>query len=94
MTSQPRIYADHAASSPLRPEAAEAMREAESALNPAGQYRTGRDARRLLEDAREQIAELLGADPVEVIFTASGTEADNIAVQGLEIGRASCRERV
>ena len=86
MTSQPRIYADHAASSPLRPEAAEAMREAESALNPAGQYRTGRDARRLLEDAREQIAELLGADPVEVIFTASGTEADNIAVQGLAFG--------
>ncbi|MDK6302180.1 cysteine desulfurase family protein [Corynebacterium sp. UMB9976] len=86
MTSQPRIYADHAASSPLRPEAAEAMREVESALNPAGQYRTGRDARRLLEDAREQIAELLGADPVEVIFTASGTEADNIAVQGLAFG--------
>ena len=86
MTSQPRIYADHAASSPLRPEAAEAMREAESALNPAGQYRTGRDARRLLEESREQIAELLGADPVEVIFTASGTEADNIAVQGLAFG--------
>ena len=86
MIIQSRIYADHAASSPLRPEAAEAMREAESALNPAGQYRTGRDSRRMLEEAREQIAELLGADPVEVIFAASGTEADNIAVQGLAFG--------
>lgn len=89
MTSPHRIYADHAASSPLRPEAAEAMREAESALNPAGQYRTGRDARRMLEDAREKIAGLLGADPVEVVFTASGTEADNIAVQGLAFGSRS-----
>src|SRR5699024_12607328 len=68
------------------PGAAGAVRGAHSALSPAGQYRAGRDARRLLEDAREQIAELLGADPVEVIFTASGTEADNIAVQGLAFG--------
>lgn len=55
------------------------------AMNPAGQYATGRDARRQLEDAREQIAEILGADPIEVIFTGSGTESDNIAVQGLAL---------
>lgn len=88
-SSTGRIYVDHAASSPLRPEAATAMREAEQKLNPAGQYATGRDARRMLEDAREQIADLLGADPVEVVFTAGGTEADNIAIQGLAFGARS-----
>ncbi len=93
-SSTGRIYVDYAASSPLRPEAATAMREAEQKLNPAGQYATGRDARRMLEDAREQIADLLGADPVEVVFTAGGTEADNIAIQGLAFGaRSADRER-
>ncbi|WP_459611356.1 cysteine desulfurase family protein [Corynebacterium urogenitale] len=80
-----RVYLDHAASSPLRPEVEEAMARVSRAMNPAGQYSTGRDARRQLEEAREQIAEILGADPIEVIFTGSGTEADNIAVQGLAL---------
>lgn len=84
--SSHRIYADHAASAPLRPEAAEAVSAADALLNPAGQYASGRDAQRVLEDAREQIAALLGADRAEVIFTASGTEADNLAVQGLAFG--------
>lgn len=81
-----RLYVDNAASQALRPEAQEAMERAAGLLNPAGQYKTGRDARRSLEDAREQIAELLGADAAEVIFTGSGTEADNIAIQGLAFG--------
>ncbi|MHA7687854.1 cysteine desulfurase family protein [Corynebacterium evansiae] len=81
-----RLYVDNAASQALRPEAQEAMERAAELLNPAGQYKTGRDARRSLEDAREQIAELLGADAAEVIFTGSGTEADNIAIQGLAFG--------
>lgn len=87
----PRLYIDNAASQPLRPEAQEAMARAADLLNPAGQYASGRNARRALEDAREQIAELLGADPAEVIFTGSGTEADNIAVQGLAFGSKAHR---
>ncbi|WP_420840024.1 cysteine desulfurase family protein [Corynebacterium evansiae] len=86
-----RLYVDNAASQALRPEAQEAMERAAGLLNPAGQYKTGRDARRSLEDAREQIAELLGADAAEVIFTGSGTEADNIAIQGLAFGSKAHR---
>ncbi|WP_246817916.1 cysteine desulfurase family protein [Corynebacterium sp. HMSC058E07] len=89
--AQGRLYVDNAASQALRPEAQEAMDRAAELLNPAGQYKTGRDARRSLEDAREQIAELLGADAAEVIFTGSGTEADNIAIQGLAFGSKAHR---
>ena len=90
-SAQGRLYVDNAASQTLRPEAQEAMERAAELLNPAGQYKTGRDARRSLEDAREQIAELLGADAAEVIFTGSGTEADNIAIQGLAFGSKAHR---
>ncbi|MGP5929229.1 cysteine desulfurase family protein [Corynebacterium glyciniphilum] len=87
----PRIFADHAATAPLRPEAAAAMADTGMLLNPAGQYASGRHAQRVLEDAREQVAELLGADRAEVIFTASGTESDNLAVQGLAYGAKKSR---
>lgn len=90
-SAQGRLYVDNAASQALRPEAQEAMKRAASLLNPAGQYKTGREARRSLEEAREQIAELLGADAAEVIFTGSGTEADNIAIQGLAFGSKAHR---
>ena len=90
-SAQGRLYVDNAASQALRPEAQEAMERAASLLNPAGQYKTGREARRSLEEAREQIAELLGADAAEVIFTGSGTEADNIAIQGLAFGSKAHR---
>lgn len=90
-SAQGRLYVDNAASQALRPEAQEAMERAASLLNPAGQYKTGREARRSLEEAREQIAELLSADAAEVIFTGSGTEADNIAIQGLAFGSKAHR---
>lgn len=86
MSGISRIYLDHAASAPLRPEAVDALERTASLLNPAGQYASGREASRIVEDAREQIGELLGADRAEVLFTGSGTEADNIAVQGLAFG--------
>ncbi|HHX84937.1 MAG TPA: aminotransferase class V-fold PLP-dependent enzyme, partial [Actinomycetales bacterium] len=78
-----RHFLDHAATSPMRQGAVDAWVEHAGMLNPGGQYGSGRAARRVLDDAREEIAALLGADPVEVIFTASGTEADNLAVTGL-----------
>jgi cysteine desulfurase len=87
-----RRYLDHAATAPMRQVAIDAWVEHAGALNPGGQYGSGRAARRVLDDARDLIARLLGADPVEVIFTASGTESDNLAVTGLH--RASELERV
>ncbi|QGU04381.1 cysteine desulfurase family protein [Corynebacterium comes] len=88
----PRHYLDHAATTPMRQSAVDAWVEHAGAMNPGGQYTSGRAARRVLDDARDLIAGLLGADPAEVIFTASGTEADNLAVTGLY--RASDRARV
>lgn len=76
-------YLDHAATTPMRRCVVEALATHAGLLNPGGQYASGREARRVLEESREQIAELLGADPIEVIFTASGTEGDNLAIQGL-----------
>ncbi|NLF09134.1 MAG: aminotransferase class V-fold PLP-dependent enzyme, partial [Pirellulaceae bacterium] len=84
------IYLDHNAGSPTRPEVVEAMARchAEQPANPAGRHRPGQRARRVLEDAREKIAEILGADlnpprRDRLIFTSGGTEANNLAVLGI-----------
>lgn len=75
-------YFDHAATTPMRQVAIDAWAEHAHLLNPGGQYASGRAANAVLAQARETVAEILGADPVEVIFTASGTEADNVALRG------------
>lgn len=79
-----QIYLDHNATTPLLPEAAEAMRrcETEAFGNPSSAHSAGRAARRALEDARERIANLLGAYPDEVTFTSGATEANNLGVLG------------
>lgn len=79
------IYLDHNATTPLLPEAWEAMRVvmAEAFGNPASSHHAGRQARRYLEDARETVAARLGAFPDEVIFTSGATEANNLALFGL-----------
>lgn len=76
-------YFDHAATTPIRETARIAWLEYAGMANPASQYASGRAARSVLDTAREQIAQLLGCEPIEVIFTASGTESDNIGVHGL-----------
>jgi cysteine desulfurase len=79
-----RAYLDHAATTALLPEAAEAWRDAASRVgNPSSLHAAGRSARRLVEEARESIADDLHVRPSEVIFTSGGTEADNLAVKGL-----------
>ena len=79
-----RAYLDHAATTALLPEAAEAWRDAASHVgNPSSLHAAGRSARRLVEEARESIADDLRVRPSEVIFTSGGTEADNLAVKGL-----------
>lgn len=77
------FYLDYAATQPMRQCAIDAWVNASGALNPGSAYGSGRKARSVLDDARETVAELLGCEPIEVIFTSSGTEADNIAIQGL-----------
>lgn len=79
------IYLDHAATSPLRPEVLEAMLPylTEHHGNPSSIHASGRRARQGLDEAREEIAALMGVKPREIVFTASGTEADNLAVKGL-----------
>ncbi len=77
-------YLDHAATTPMLPEAIGAVATAMAELgNPSSLHGSGRWARRRVEEAREHVAELLGARPSEVIFTGGGTEADNLAVKGI-----------
>ena len=78
------VYLDHAATTPLLPEALAAMTaELAQVGNPSSLHNEGRRARRVVEESREQIAECYGARPSEVVFTGGGTEADNLAVKGL-----------
>lgn len=79
------IYLDHAASTPMRPEAREAWLAASDQhhANPTGSHRAARAARRALDDARDLIAAALGRPPAEVVFTSGGSEADNLAVRGV-----------
>jgi cysteine desulfurase len=84
------IYLDHNATTPTRPEVAEAVARCYAAgyANPASQHRPGQRARQVLEDAREAIAEILGAGlsaspPDRLVFTSGGTEANTMAVVGI-----------
>ncbi len=80
----PSIYVDHAATTPMSPAAIYAISQQMQQLgNPSSLHSHGRAARKALEDARELIAEQVHCLPSEVIFTASGTEANNIALKGL-----------
>ncbi len=81
-----RVYVDHAATTPLDPEVFDAMAPylQQEFGNPSSIYRRGRLARRALDEARDVVADLLGADsPREIIFTGGGSEADNLALKGV-----------
>jgi len=87
-------YLDHAATTPMVPEAIEIMTAELGQLgNPSSLHNAGRRARRVVEESREQIAAALGARPSEVIFTSGGTEADNLAVKGLFWAMRAARPR-
>ena len=78
------IYLDHAATSPLRPEAREAMEPFGDVLyaNPSGSHKFAREARRAVDEARDMVASAIGCKPGEVIFTSGGTEGANSAILG------------
>jgi cysteine desulfurase len=92
------VYLDHAATTPLAPEALAALtRELARTGNPSSLHGSGRRARRAVEDAREAVAAAAGGHPSEVIFTSGGTEADNLAVKGLywsRVADAPARRRI
>jgi cysteine desulfurase len=77
-------YLDHAASTPMRPEAVAAMLPylAEHPGNPSGSHGAARATKSALEEAREQVAAVCGARPAEIVFTGGGSEGDNLAVKG------------
>ena len=80
-----RIYLDHAATTPTRPEVVEAMLPyfTDAFGNPSSIYSYGQEARGAVEEARTKVAELIGARNEEIIFTSGGTEADNFALEGV-----------
>ena len=96
MTTERLVYMDHAATTPVAPEVAEAMRPflSERYGNPSGIYALAQDARRALDEARERCAALIGARPGEIIFTSGGTESDNAGVMGPAIALAKQGRRV
>jgi cysteine desulfurase len=90
---RPPVYLDHAATTPVRPEVLEAMLPyltAQSFGNPSSAHRFGRAARAGIEQARRQVAEAVGAEPNQVVFTSGGTEADNLGIVGAAL---AARER-
>ena len=80
-----RVYLDHAATTPVDPEVAEAMARVlrETHGNPSSIYAEGRAARAAVDRARDEVAAAIGADPSEIVFTSGGTEADNLALRGV-----------
>jgi len=93
--AQDAVYLDHAATTPMLPEAVAVMTEELAQVgNPSSLHNQGRRARRVVEESREQIAEAYGARPSEVVFTSGGTEADNLAVKGLFWARHDARQKL
>ncbi len=82
------VYLDHNATAPLRPAARDAMAAALGVTgNASSVHAAGRDARRVIEDARDRVAALAGVDPQRVVFTSGGTEANNLALRGQHTAR-------
>lgn len=84
-TADVEIYLDHAASTPVHPEVQQTVTGvlSESYGNPSSIHTPGRRARRVVEEAREAVAEAINARPKEIVFTSGATEADNLALRGM-----------
>lgn len=89
------IYLDHNATSPLRPEAKEAMlRALDIGGNPSSVHAAGRAARAMIEKAREQVAQYAGAKASEMIFTSGGAESNALALRGAVAGALEAEDRI
>jgi len=91
-----RIYLDHAATTPAHPEVIEAMLPyfADVFGNPSSIYSCGQEAKGAVEEARDKVANLIGARGEEIVFTSGGTEADNFAVKGVAFASKSKRNHI
>src|SRR6058998_1492820 len=88
------VYLDHAATTPMLPQAAEAMAALLGEVgNASSLHGAGRRARRVVEESRETFAAALGARPSEVVFTSGGTESDNLAIKGIFWSRRAADAR-
>jgi cysteine desulfurase len=90
---EPVVYLDHAATTPMRPEAVAAMVPflTERFGNPSGSHGVAREARQAIDEARDRVAEVIGCGPGEVVFTGGGTESDNASISGAAgSGRTVC----
>ena len=83
-----KIYLDHNATTPIAPEVLHIVTSVlrDQVGNPSSVHSMGRSARVLLDEAREQVASLIGASPSEIVFTSGGTEANNLALLGVALG--------
>lgn len=91
-----RIYLDHSATTPVRPEVFDAMEPylRDRFGNAGSVHAFGREARKAIDDARDQVAALINADPRDIVFTSGGTESDNLAVRGIVAAGRTPRKRV
>jgi len=91
-----RIYLDYAATTPTHPEVVKAMLPyfTDDFGNPSSIYSYGQEAKGAIEEARIQVAELIGARDKEIVFTSGGTEADNFAIKGMAFANENKRDHV
>ncbi len=85
MSDKPTIYLDHAASTPTDPQVVEAMLPYFTEIygNASGLHKQARASARAIDNARQQIADIMGCSPKEIVFTACGSESDNLAIRGV-----------
>ena len=91
-----RIYLDHNATTPVHPEVRKAIEPylEEQFGNPSSIHWAGRDVRKGVEDARQEIASFFGCQPLEIVFTSSGTESDNLAIKGIAYRKGNAGKHI
>jgi cysteine desulfurase len=91
-----KVYLDHNATTPVHPEVRKAIEPylAEQFGNPSSIHWAGRDVRKGVEDARQEIASFFGCQPLDVVFTSSGTESDNLAIKGIAYRKGNAGKHI
>ncbi len=90
------VYFDHNATTPVHPEVREAVAPylGEQFGNPSSIHWAGRDVRKAIEDARQEIAAFFGCQPLEIVFTSSGSESDNLAIKGVAFRKGNAGKHI
>ncbi|HEY7528089.1 MAG TPA: aminotransferase class V-fold PLP-dependent enzyme, partial [Candidatus Deferrimicrobiaceae bacterium] len=91
-----QVYLDHNATTPVHPEVKEAVAPflEEQFGNPSSIHWAGREVRKEVEDARQEIAAFFGCQPLEIVFTSSGTESDNLAIKGIAYRKGNAGKHI